>query len=233
MNEFKWNEDDFEKDIIEEEQPKKEKRKFGIKTLAASIALTMVISISGYALLNPAITKFVEGFSKNNSVAIKQNDESINKALENITPNAVATPLNQTPTGEKMEIPDIADKVGPAVVGVINKTTYANSFPYSYYGFAPDGTQTEIEQGSGSGILISADGYVVTNHHVVEGATSLSVILSTGTEYTATLIGSDERTDLALLKIEGDSFPYATFGDSNALRVGELCVVQQFNNCWI
>ena len=224
MNEFKWNEDDFEKDIIEEEQPKKEKRKFGIKTLAASIALTMVISISGYALLNPAITKFVEGFSKNNSVAIKQNDESINKALENITPNAVATPLNQTPTGEKMEIPDIADKVGPAVVGVINKTTYANSFPYSYYGFAPDGTQTEIEQGSGSGILISADGYVVTNHHVVEGATSLSVILSTGTEYTATLIGSDERTDLALLKIEGDSFPYATFGDSNALRVGELCV---------
>jgi serine protease Do len=132
----------------------------------------------------------------------------------------------QTEAGKKMEIPDIADKVGPAVVGVINKTTYSNSFPYSYYypGYYQDNTQTEIQQGSGSGIIISEDGYVVTNQHVVEGATSLSVILSTGQEYTATLKGSDARTDLALLKIDGENFPYATFGDSNALRVGELCV---------
>ena len=229
MDEFKWNNDEFkDEDIILNEtensivpvvvtEKKKAKRKVGMGTLAVCIVLTMIISVSGYALVNPVIENFMEN-SKNRTITMEKTPPS--------DKNAVASPIVQTESGDKMEIPDIADKVGPAVVGVINKTTYANSFPYSYYnpGYYHDNTQTEIQQGSGSGIIISEDGYVVTNQHVVEGATSLSVILSTGQEYTATLKGSDARTDLALLKIEGENFPYATFGDSNALRVGELCV---------
>lgn len=230
MDEFKWNNDEFknediilneDEEIIEpvfiDERPKKSKRKFGMGTLALCVVLTMIISVSGYALVNPVIENFVEN-TKNRTITMEKTP----------TPDksATASPMVKTEAGEKMEIPDIADKVGPAVVGVINKTTYSNSFPYSYYypGYYQDNTQTEIQQGSGSGIIISEDGYVVTNQHVVEGATSLSVILSTGQEYTATLKGSDARTDLALLKIEGENFPYATFGDSSVLRVGELCV---------
>ena len=104
----------------------------------------------------------------------------------------------------------IASKVGPAVVGISNNTTFFSQ---------------SVEQGSGSGIIINADGYVVTNNHVVEGATELKVVFSTGEEYPAKLIGTDSRTDLALLKIEGDGeFPFAVLGDSSDLATGESVI---------
>ncbi|UKI37905.1 MAG: trypsin-like peptidase domain-containing protein [Clostridiales bacterium] len=172
----------------------------------------------------PSVSHLVKEFklSTNSNVG-----DAEKKVLENISS---ANPTTTVSKKTKLEIPDIAEKVGPAVVGVINMTTYSG---YSYnnpYGFFfGDGSNQqqqgqEVEQGSGSGIIISEDGYIITNNHVVEGASSLKVILNTGEEFTATLKGSDSRTDLALLKIEGKKFPYATLGDSTALRVGDLAV---------
>ena len=116
--------------------------------------------------------------------------------------------------------PEIVDMVGPAVVGVINKTTYTNPFSY-YYGYQQG---SEIEQGSGSGVIISDDGYIVTNNHVIEGATEITVILNAGEEYSAKLIGKDSRTDLAVLKIEAEGLAYAKLGVSSDLRVGETAI---------
>lgn len=242
MDEYKWNNDDYQNapevnsenataentecfsTLVTTPKKKKSKKKIAMPIFIFSIIFTMIISMSAYALLAPSVSQLVKEFklSTNSNVG-----DAEKKVIENISSaNPTTTVSNKT----KLEIPDIAEKVGPAVVGVINMTTYSG---YSYnnpYGFFfGDGSNQqqqgqEVEQGSGSGIIISEDGYIITNNHVVEGASSLKVILNTGEEFTATLKGSDSRTDLALLKIEGKKFPYATLGDSTALRVGDLAV---------
>lgn len=77
------------------------------------------------------------------------------------------------------------------------------------------------QKGSGSGVIISKDGYIVTNNHVVGFADNIIVTLTDKKEYKATKIGTDPSTDLAVIKIEGENLPAATFGDSDAVRVGE------------
>ncbi len=78
-----------------------------------------------------------------------------------------------------------------------------------------------ISKSSGSGVIISNDGYIVTNNHVIDGSDKLSVTLNDRREYIATLIGRDEQTDLALLKIESTNLPYLIFGNSDSLHIGE------------
>ncbi len=114
---------------------------------------------------------------------------------------------------ELLSVVEISRKVGPAVVGINTKVQQQTIF----------GTSA-LASGSGSGIILSADGYIVTNNHVIEGANEITVILSDGTEYSAILIGADARTDLAVIKIEGENFPTAILGNSSALQVGELAV---------
>jgi len=91
--------------------------------------------------------------------------------------------------------------------------------------------QRQPRVGFGSGVIISTDGYIVTNNHVIDGADEIEVTMNEGQVYTATLIGGDESTDIALLKIEGKDFPVIPFGDSDALKVGEwvLAVGNPFN----
>lgn len=85
--------------------------------------------------------------------------------------------------------------------------------------------------GSGSGVIISADGYILTNNHVIDGATELEVTLNDNQKFLAKVIGTDPQTDIALIKIEGKDFPYVPFGDSDKLKVGEwvLAVGNPFN----
>ena len=132
-------------------------------------------------------------------------------------------------TGAVLTIPQIAKKVGPSCVGVINKAKvtaqrFYDPFSGRYY-YTSDPNSNELkEQGSGSGIIISEDGYIVTNQHVIDGASEISVVLNTGDEYTAKLIGADEKSDLAVLKIDATGLTAAELGDSDALEVGELAV---------
>jgi S1-C subfamily serine protease len=79
-------------------------------------------------------------------------------------------------------------------------------------------------EGSGSGFIITPDGYVVTNSHVVEGASSIEVTLADGTSYTAEVVGQDPATDIALLRVAGSGLPMAVLGDSDKLRVGQLAI---------
>lgn len=111
---------------------------------------------------------------------------------------------------------DIAKNVGPSLVGVSNNVNT----------FAQGQGITEQEQGYGSGVIISADGYIVTNNHVIEGAESVTVTLGGDKTVKAEVIGADSRTDIAVLKIdpEGLDIVAAPLGDSDALEVGELAV---------
>lgn len=97
-----------------------------------------------------------------------------------------------------------------------------------FYGRSQERTQI----GTGSGVIISPDGYIITNNHVINGSRELSITLNDNKIYTAKLIGTDEKTDIALLKIDADEdLPYATFGDSDQAKVGEwvLAIGNPFN----
>lgn len=231
MNDYQWHNDDFQNNTTHstyssvpfEPIPTEtytKKKKFWNKTVKLpvailSIVLAAVIGVSAYAVVVPAL----DNFGNNSYTSL---DELQNNA-NNQAGDTDAQGIISTGNRKVLTIPEIAKKVGPAVVGVVNKVTYSNIQRYGIYGYIPDGQEQTVESGSGSGVLISEDGYVVTNNHVIEGATEIYVITNKGDEYKATLKGSDPRTDLAVLKIEG-TFPYATLGSSSDLEVGELAV---------
>ena len=84
--------------------------------------------------------------------------------------------------------------------------------------------QQYTSSGAGSGVILSQDGYIATNYHVIDGANTITVRDYDGNEYKATLVGSDEKTDLAVLKIEATGLSPVTFGDSSSLKVGDTAI---------
>lgn len=131
--------------------------------------------------------------------------------------------------GEELSVNQIAKKIGPSCVGIINKAElqpqkYYDPFSGRYYYYNNPYEGKLIEQGSGSGIIISEDGYIVTNQHVIEDANEITVILNSGEECQATLVGADSKTDLAVLKINKKGLQAAPLGDSNLAEVGDLAV---------
>ncbi|MDU5345108.1 MAG: trypsin-like peptidase domain-containing protein, partial [Prevotella bivia] len=84
--------------------------------------------------------------------------------------------------------------------------------------------QTPKRQATGSGVIISSDGYIVTNNHVVEGADELTVTLNDNREYNAKIVGTDKQTDLALIKVNAKNLPALPIGDSEKLKVGEWVI---------
>lgn len=116
----------------------------------------------------------------------------------------------------ELSVVDIAKKAGPAVVGVLN-----NQQVRTRWGETATTTQ---EAGSGSGIILRSDGYIITNSHVIEDADSVTVVLSSGEEYEAEIVGQDTKTDLAVIKIDATGLPTAEIGKSSELEVGELAV---------
>jgi len=127
-----------------------------------------------------------------------------------------------------------AERIVPTVVNITVTSTRESGrvprwFEDFHRFFGPDFDPPEDErrrrpqQGSGSGVIASSDGYIITNNHVVAGADEdgIKVMLSDRREYSAELVGSDENTDLAVLKIDANNLPAADFGDSDRLRVGE------------
>ena len=98
---------------------------------------------------------------------------------------------------------------------------YIDPFFKFFFGDQLPQTQEREQQGSGSGVIIRGDGYIVTNNHVVQGATKVEVTLNNNKVYEAKVIGTDPVTDVALLKIEADGLPIVPFADSDQLRLGE------------
>ena len=123
-----------------------------------------------------------------------------------------------------------AEKTVHAVVHVKNITVSRQ--PTNIFEYFHGGGQPRARIGSGSGVIISPDGYIVTNNHVIENSTNLEVTLNDNRTFKAELIGTDPSTDIALLKIDGShDFPYIPFGDSDNAKIGEwvLAVGNPFN----
>ncbi len=120
-------------------------------------------------------------------------------------------------TENAMSVAEISEKVGPSVVAIT--TTAQSAVPGGMFG-----SREEETSGAGSGIIVRADGYIVTNQHVVSGATSIKVTLQDAKEYDATVVGTDSQTDIAILKINASGLTPATLGDSEKLVTGETAV---------
>jgi serine protease Do len=169
-------------------------------------------------------------------------------ALPLVSPGVAAQPTQALP-----DFADLAERVGPAVVG-IRTTARIGSGPQGgpvmpdldendpMYEFfrrffpnppqqgpqgprqQPPGPRRNVPRGLGSGFIVSADGYLLTNAHVVDGADEITVTLHDKREFKAKLLGADKRTDVAVLKIEAAGLPSVRIGDSNKLRVGEWVI---------
>ena len=143
------------------------------------------------------------------------------------------TPVNFSGTNASAMETDFtiaAEKTVHAVVHVKNKTI--SKQPTNIAEYFQGGGQPREMIGSGSGVIISPDGYIITNNHVIANATELQVTLNDNRTYSAVLIGTDPKTDIALIKIESkEEFPFVAFGDSNDVKLGEwvLAVGNPFN----
>jgi serine protease Do len=151
---------------------------------------------------------------------------------------------NMAPESPQAQLPDLtmaAEKSVHAVVHVkVQMKQEENDMednPLYDFFFGPGNRQKYRQQqpqyrmAEGSGVIISPDGYIVTNNHVVDESVNLQVVTNDGHEYKAKVIGRDPNTDIALIKIEGSGFPYLTWGNSDALKLGEwvLAVGNPFN----
>ena len=131
---------------------------------------------------------------------------------------------------QKPDFVEIAKKSINTVVHV--KSASSSESDFSIEDFLFGRVQRKPQLGSGSGVIISSDGYIVTNHHVIENAENIQITSNNNQSYNAKIIGSDEQNDIALLKIESlEELPYAVFGDSDSTQIGEwvLAVGNPFN----
>jgi Do/DeqQ family serine protease len=151
---------------------------------------------------------------------------------------SIAAPSNYTRTvglsPEAVDFTAAADNAVHTVVHVKN-TSYASvaSNPLMEFFYGQQGNrEPQAQIGTGSGVIITADGYIVTNNHVVQDASELEVTLNNNKSYKATLVGTDSKMDIALLKVDTkDKLPFATFGNSDDIKVGEwvLAVGNPYN----
>ncbi|MDD4922453.1 MAG: Do family serine endopeptidase [Bacteroidales bacterium] len=130
------------------------------------------------------------------------------------------------PSGMETDFTIAAENSVNAVVHIASKSMRSapqpsDIFDYFFGGRGQMPQQSQPQVGYGSGVIISQDGYIVTNNHVVEGADEISVTLNERTTYPAKVIGSDPNTDIALIKIDGKDLPAIAFGNSDNLKVGE------------
>lgn len=193
-------------------KPKKHGSKFGLKLLAVVLccAITSAASLGVFVVMIQNGVINVQSSEASSNAAF-----TISRVVNGDTGSDTSTSSDGTVSA--MSDQDIAAKLTPSVVCIQNYQVTQN------YGFMQtDTSDSSVSPASeGSGIIMSEDGYIITNAHVVEGATSLKVMTSDGETYEAQLIGSDTVTDLAVVKIDATGLTAAEFGSSEDLRVAD------------
>lgn len=192
--------DDMERKRIYEEMDGKSHKGSEILIKTLGIALFLAIGFASGSIYST--------FTNNNSdvISASQNLASTNKTSTTLlTSNTSTTTSEYVPTS-------LADVVSQTADSVVEITQYTTTSPYYSY----------TAEGNGSGVIISSDGYILTNNHVIDGATKISVRLRNGEEYEANLIGKDSKTDIAVIKIEAENLTVAKIGNSSNALVGDF-----------
>jgi Do/DeqQ family serine protease len=180
------------------------------KTTKALLVIVLVVLLAGELLI----------FKNNFYMAEAEQNQNDNSNVSTVVigPTSIA---------------DMVEKVSPAVVNIETAVVVKNNndvffndpFFRQFFGDNLPTPRQNIEKGVGTGFVISQDGYILTNQHVIDNATSINVTMASGDKYTAKVVGQDYELDLAILKIEsGKQFTPLTLGDSSKIRVGEWAV---------
>ena len=216
----------------------------------AALAIVSVSSVEMYKLFgngdstwtsSESDAEITRDASSLTSSSISSEASSSSTASSSASANSTANWINMAAPENALSIPDIAEKAMPSVVGISAKFEYTSSaqsywgFGFYSYGGGNSGGQTQQMTGTGTGIVMSEDGYIITNAHCIYDneseykcgkAVSVSVVMADDaeTEYEAQIVGYDLETDLAVLKIDATGLTPAEFGNSDDLRVGEMVV---------
>lgn len=203
--EYSYTWDDSAKKAAEQVKQRKEARK--LRIFAVTMSLLTVLSVSAMVLMLALGSPF-QAPNNNGNSAVSENGVKDGSNIENTVsfPQFNAGIITD---GEQLSLQEIAAKFDKSTVTVY--CTSNDSWGGQSISF-------------GSGFLISENGYIVTNHHVIENATLIKALFYDGTEFEAKLVGSDALYDLAVLKIEGEGFIPAELGDSNQLVVGDMVI---------
>lgn len=210
---YKWNYEGYGKSPIGSPNNNNKKNKKGVKIFLSivgcllAIAVLVFAGIGVYSVMPNSLLDEKQSSSNQNEEK-EQNKENID--FQGITLNDRPQTENPTSLDGAPSSKEIVKSVKPSVVAVVQ---YAKS---NY------GTYEKV--GSGSGIIISQDGYIVTNAHVIEGAAGVLVVLDNGEEHEATIVGADTKTDIAVIKIDAENLVYAELGNSDQIEVGEWVI---------
>ena len=186
------------------------------------LLILFLVSFVGGAI---ALGTYKLFFEKEQKVVI---ESSNNQPI--LMPTNMSSTKTNSAIAQNIDFVEAAEKTVDAVVHVMNTTMSRVPMTIQDLLFGRGTERAQI--GTGSGVIISPDGYIITNNHVIEGAQSLSVTLNDNRTLNAELVGADPRTDIALLKINSDEeLPYTRFGNSDQAKVGEwvLAVGNPFN----
>ena len=204
-----------------QQQPKKS----GGGKIAAIIAVCVAVAVifavvgiaAGYLLARPGnqlSDKPSSSDSTPSNPAETKDNSSDHKVPETTTPlTDPNAKINTSVSGESLPMTEAAAKAVDSVVEISTEQTVQGSFMQQY-----------VVQGGGSGIIITEDGYIATNNHVIEDASQIKITLRNGETYNGTLVGTDAQADLAVVKIDATGLKPATFGDSSKLVVAEAVI---------
>ena len=175
------------------------------RMIAPALAVVTMLSFGAYEIARPAVAKAAVAAPApldDNSVSTLL---ALDQAMETLASRVTPAIVNVTVTAKKKV--DFSDEGIPDIPGF---SQFFHQMP-----------QNRIEHGLGSGVIISPDGYIVTNNHVIDGETDIRVTMSDRRVFSAKLVGADPLTDLAVIKIAGNNFPSLPLGDSTKLRPGQ------------
>ena len=185
-------------------QPPKKKKKFNGKRVARSAVALVLAAAMGFA------GGFVGAkFGGSGKVVIQQVAPSSTADSASGSDSSITAASS---SGSSLTTEQVADLVSPSVVVITTEQVVYSQ--WSWYG------QNQVESGAGSGVIISSDGYILTCAHVVNGASTITVTIG-DKDYTATLVGEDTTSDIAVIKIDADGLTPATVGNSDSLKVGQ------------
>ena len=194
-------------------QPPKKKSNKGkkIALITCALALTLCVGIGG-GFLGSYLAGSGVTVNAPASTSSNPSDTSTGETSQNSDSGITIIQASDTEP-EPTTTQEVVEKVKDAVVEITTEITQYDSF-YGQY----------VSSSAGSGVIISEDGYIITNNHVIEDASSVTVRLTNGESYDAKLVGTDSTLDVALLKIEAENLTVATFGDSSKLAVGQTAI---------
>lgn len=196
---------------VKEPKPKKEHSGVTAKIIALCLVCAILGGLGGAAIVSGSVNSKLNDMTAR--VSALEDNENVLTTAQNSSAGSGESTVSSVQTG--LAASEVYDLACQQVVGISSEITYTNFFGMS-----------SAAAVSGSGFIITADGYILTNYHVIETAyknnADITVMTHDGTKYTASVVGFEEDNDVAVLKIDGENLPHATIGDSNSMKVGDI-----------